>query len=82
MVVADNRINGEKKYKSNGGNFDHRVDVAVQCGAHCPMEHILCFTRSHWMPPLVECLRHIAPAAAMVDKFVENTNTSKKTIFS
>jgi hypothetical protein len=33
------------------------------------MEHIQGFTRSHWMPPLVECLRRIAPVAAMVDEF-------------
>jgi hypothetical protein len=34
------------------------------------MEHIQGFTRSHWMPPSGECLRHIAPAAAiMVDDF-------------
>jgi len=31
------------------------------------MEHIQGFTRSHWMPPSGECLRRIAPAAAMVD---------------
>ena len=37
---------------------------------HRPMEHILGFTRSHWMPPLVKCLRRIAPAAAMVDEFI------------
>jgi len=28
-------------------NFDDHVDVAVQCGAHLPMKHILGFTRSH-----------------------------------
>jgi hypothetical protein len=33
------------------------------------MEHIQGFTRSHWMPPLGECLRRIAPTAAMVDEF-------------
>jgi hypothetical protein len=26
-------------------------------------------TRSHWMPPSGECLRRIAPTAAMVDEF-------------
>jgi hypothetical protein len=34
-----------------------------------PMEHIQGFTRSHWMPPSGECLRRIAPTAAMVDEF-------------
>jgi len=38
-------------------------------GGHRRMEHIKGFTRSHWMPPLVECLRHISLAAAMVDEF-------------
>jgi hypothetical protein len=33
------------------------------------MEHIQGFTRSHWMPPSVNCLRRIAAAAAMVNKF-------------
>jgi hypothetical protein len=30
------------------------------------MKHILGFMQSHWMPSSGECLRHIAPAAAMV----------------
>jgi hypothetical protein len=34
------------------------------------MEHIQGFTRSHWMPPSVECLCRITLAAAMVDGFV------------
>jgi hypothetical protein len=33
------------------------------------MEHIQGFTRSHWMPPLGECLRRIVPTANMVDGF-------------
>ena len=43
------------------------------------MEHIQGFTRSHWMPPLDECLRHIAPTAAMVNGIVENTQNTNKT---
>ncbi len=31
------------------------------------------------MPPLVECLRRIAPAAAMVDEFEQNTQNTNKT---
>ncbi len=65
--------------QGSAGDFDHHVDAAVRCGAHRPMEHILCFTRSHWMPSLGKCLRLIAPAATMVDENVENTlNTNKK----
>jgi hypothetical protein len=54
------------------------VDAAVLCGGYCPMEHIQGFTRSHWMLPLGKCLHHIAPAAVMVDEFVENTQNTKK----
>jgi hypothetical protein len=50
-------------------NFDGHGNVAVQHGAHRPMEHIQGFTRSHWMPPLGECLCRIAPMAAMADEF-------------
>jgi hypothetical protein len=32
-----------------------------------------------WMPPLVKCLRRIAPAATMVNEFVENTLNTNKT---
>jgi hypothetical protein len=51
------------------GDFDHRVDTAVQCGVHCPMEHILSFTRSHWMLPLGKCLRRTALAATKIINF-------------
>jgi hypothetical protein len=49
------------------------------------MEHITGFIRSHWMLPLDKdkCLHCIAPAAAMVDKYIENTqNTSKKLVLA
>jgi len=43
------------------------------------MEHIPGFARSHWMPPLGECLCRIALVAAMVNEYNENTqNTNKK----
>jgi hypothetical protein len=43
------------------------------------MEHIQGFTGSHWMLPSGKCLRRIAPAAAMVNEFVETAqNTNKK----
>ena len=31
------------------------------------------------MPPLVKCLRRIAPAAAMVNKFEQNTQNTNRT---
>jgi hypothetical protein len=43
------------------------------------MEHIPGFTQSHWMSPLGECLSCIAPAAAMVNEFVETTQNTNKT---
>jgi hypothetical protein len=33
------------------------------------------------MQPSGECLRRIAPAAAMVDKFVETTHNANKKLF-
>jgi len=65
MVVANNELTATK----NAGDFDGHGNAAVQREAHRPMEHIQGFTQSHWMPPSGECLRHIAPAAAMVDDF-------------
>jgi hypothetical protein len=50
-------------------DFDNHADAALWCGAHHPMKHNHDFTLSQWMPPLGECLRCIAPAAAMVDDF-------------
>jgi hypothetical protein len=47
MVVANNEIDGDKKYTSNAGDFNGHADTAVQCGAHCPMERICGFMQSH-----------------------------------
>ena len=83
MVVGTIDINDYKKCREITGNFDHHVDAAVQCGAHHPMEHILGFTRSHWMPPSSECLRHIALAAVMVDYFgVKQKKTTKNLLLA
>jgi hypothetical protein len=80
-VSGQQQIGNNKKCRQIAGNFDCHADVAVWPRAHLPIEHIQGFTWSHWMPPLAsgECLCHIAPAAAMVDGFVEKTlNTKKK----
>jgi hypothetical protein len=37
MIMANNKIDGDKKYTSNAGNFDGHADTAVQCGVHHPM---------------------------------------------
>jgi hypothetical protein len=47
MVVANNKIDGNKKYTSNDGDFDGHADTVVRCGAHRPMERIRVFMRSH-----------------------------------
>jgi hypothetical protein len=47
MVVANNKIKGNKKYTSKAGNFNGHANTAVQCGAHYPMECIRGFMQSH-----------------------------------
>jgi hypothetical protein len=73
------RIGDNKKCRRIAGDFDCHTDAAVRRGADRPLEHVHGFTRSHWMPPSGECLRCIAPAAVMVNKFVETTLNSDKT---
>ena len=85
MVVGNNKIGYDKKSRQIGGNFDHHTFAAVRCRTHRPMEHFLGFTRYHWMLPSGECLRLIAPAAAMVDNFVvkdKRQNTNKKLLLA
>jgi hypothetical protein len=73
-VSGQQRISKNNKCKRIAGNFDCHADVAVQRGARLPIEHIQGFTWSHG-----ECLRRIAPAATMVDGFVETTLNTNKT---
>jgi hypothetical protein len=80
-VSGQQRIDNNKKCRPVAGNFDCHADVAVRCGAHCPIEHILGFTRSHWMSPSGECSHHIAAAAVMVDEFGQKYNTLPKNYF-
>ena len=68
MVVANNKIDDDKKGRLIAGNFDCHADAAVKCGAHCLMEHIQGFTWSHWMLPSGICCK--------------KQNTNKKTTFS
>jgi hypothetical protein len=73
------RIRQGKKCRRIAGDFDGHGNAVVQRGVHRPMEHIQGFTQSYWMPPSGECLRCIAPAAVMVDEFVETTQNTNKT---
>ena len=75
------QIDSNTKCRWIDGNFDCHGDAVVRRGAHRPMDHIRGFTRSHWMQPPGECLRRIAPAAAMVDEFVETTQNTNKKLF-
>jgi hypothetical protein len=68
-----------QKRRQINDNFDGHGNAAVRRGSHRPMKHIRGFTQSHWMPPSGECLRHIAPAAAMANEFVETTQNTNKT---
>jgi hypothetical protein len=63
MVVANNKIDGDKKYMSNAGNFDGHADAAVRCVVHFPMDRI------HGLLDAAIGRVPIAPAAAMVDDF-------------
>ncbi len=57
------------------------ISIAIRMRRYDAGEHIHGFTWSHWTPPLGKCLRRIAPAAVMVDKFVETTLNTNKTNF-
>ena len=80
-VSGGQRIDGNKTCRRINGNFDCHGDAAARRGTHLPIEHIQGFIRSHWMPPSGKCLRRIAPAAAMVDEFVETTQNTNKNYF-
>ena len=75
------QMDSNKTCRRINGNFDcnGHGNAGVRCGAHCPMEHIQGFSRSHWMPPLVDCSHRIAPAAAMVKEFKSKTQNTNKT---
>ncbi len=75
------RIDGNKKCRQIDGNFYCHGDAVVRRGEHRSIEHVQGFTRSHWMPPSAECSHCIAPAAAMVNEFVETTQNNNKTLF-
>jgi hypothetical protein len=60
---------GTEKCTSFAGHFDGYDDVPVRCQAHCPMQHVMGYLRSHWTPPLDKYLPHIAPANTMVINF-------------
>ncbi len=79
MVVGNNESTTTKNVGKSLAISDCHADAAVRRGAHRPMEHVQGFTRSYWMPPSGKCLRRIAPAAAMVNEFVETAQNTNKT---
>jgi hypothetical protein len=42
------------KHMCEVGHFDGHGDAPVRNRAHCPMEEVQSFNRSHWTPPLGE----------------------------
>jgi hypothetical protein len=47
MVVVKNKIDDNKKYTSNDGDFEGHAYTVVQCGVHRPMKCIRGFMQSH-----------------------------------
>jgi len=83
QIGGQQRIGDIIKCRQIAGDFDCHADAAVRRGAYHPIEHVLDFTGSHWMLPSGKCLRRIAPAAAMVNEFVETTqNTNKRQLLT
>ena len=80
-IMCKQQIDKNEKCRQIAGDFDCHADAAAGCGAHCPMEHILGFTWSHWMPPSSEWLHRIAAVAAMADDFSQKNKTLTKTYF-
>ena len=76
-VSGQQQISNNKTCRQIAGDFDFRADTAVRRGVHHRIEHIQGLTQSYWMPPSGECLRRIAPAAAMVNGFVETALNTK-----
>jgi hypothetical protein len=75
-VSGQQQISNNKKCRQIAGNFDCHVDAAVRRGAHCPIEHIQGFTRSHWMLPSGEC-RAVLPQRP---PWLMNLNKTHKTL--
>ncbi len=71
-------IDDNEKCRRIAGDFDCHADASKRRGAHRPMELVQGFTGSRWMPPSGKCLRRTAPAAAMVNEFVETTQNTNK----
>jgi hypothetical protein len=81
-VVGAIKIDNNKKCKQISWNFDHHADTAVQCRAHCLMEHIQDFTKSHWKLPSSQCLCRIALVVTITNNFdCKHTNLTKHNFF-
>jgi len=67
--MNDNKSTMANKCTSFAGRFDGRGNPLLQNRAHRPMEDVLGYIRGHWMPPPVDYLHRINPAAARVISF-------------
>ena len=66
--------------KNEGESLANSIAMAMRrynAGAS-PDWEVQGFTGIHWMPPSGECLRCVAPAAVMVNEFVEITQNTNK----
>jgi hypothetical protein len=56
IAPAATRATGKQttinKYTYKAGHFNGHGNAPVHNRAHCPMEEVQSFTRSHWTPPL------------------------------
>jgi hypothetical protein len=68
------------KCTSSAGRFDGHGNPPVQYEEHCPIQHVQCYTGSHWMPPLGDYSLCIAPVAARATG--KQTKMNKYTYFS
>jgi hypothetical protein len=53
----------ESTYSSVVGHFDGHGVLPMQYEAHCLMQHVQGYSRSHWTPASGNYLLHMAPAA-------------------
>ena len=74
-VVCKHRIDDRKSWTCFAGHFDGHDDAPVRCRAYRPMQHVQGYLKSHWTPPSGDYLSRIAPADAMVIKFLPNKSS-------
>jgi hypothetical protein len=80
LVTLRQKIDYGKQSTLSAGNFDSHGGAPMQYKVHHLMQHVLGFTGSLWMPPSVDHLLCIAPAAARL--IGKQTTIKKLTYFA